>query len=46
MRDRTRRTSAPKIFIDGQHIGGYYDMAALDATGELDLLLFGSAAPR
>jgi glutaredoxin 3 len=30
------RTSVPQIFIDGQHVGGYDDLAALDARGELD----------
>ena len=41
MRDRAGRTSVPQIFIDGQHIGGYDDIAALDAVGELDPLLLG-----
>ena len=40
MRERAGRTSVPQIFIDGRHIGGYDDMAALDAAGELDPLLF------
>lgn len=30
------RTSVPQIFIDGQHIGGSDDLAALDRAGELD----------
>ena len=33
------RTSVPQIFIGDRHIGGYDDMAALDARGELDALL-------
>ncbi len=45
MRDRAGRTSVPQIFIDGQHIGGYDDIAALDAVGELDSLLFGGDIP-
>ncbi len=45
MRDRAGRTSVPQIFIDGQHIGGYDDIAALDAVGELDPLLFGQDVP-
>jgi glutaredoxin 3 len=45
MRDRAGRTSVPQIFIDGQHIGGYDDIAALDAVGELDPLLFGEDVP-
>lgn len=30
------RTSVPQIFIDGEHIGGSDDMAALDRAGKLD----------
>ncbi|MBM3623142.1 MAG: glutaredoxin 3 [Alphaproteobacteria bacterium] len=33
------RTSVPQIFIDGRHIGGSDDMAALEAAGKLDALL-------
>jgi glutaredoxin 3 len=33
------RTSVPQIFIDGQHIGGSDDLAALDRSGKLDALL-------
>ena len=33
------RRTVPQIFIDGQHIGGSDDLAALDATGGLDPLL-------
>ncbi len=40
MRERTGRTSVPQIFIDGRHIGGYDEIAALDADGQLDPLLF------
>ncbi|TWT15854.1 glutaredoxin 3 [Reyranella sp. CPCC 100927] len=39
MRSRTNRTTVPQIFIDGQHIGGSDDLAALDAEGKLDPLL-------
>ncbi|SEH13342.1 glutaredoxin 3 [Sphingopyxis sp. YR583] len=31
--------TVPQIFIDGKHIGGSDDMAALDARGGLDPLL-------
>lgn len=31
--------TVPQIFIDGQHIGGSDDLAALDARGGLDPLL-------
>lgn len=33
------RSSVPQIFIDDAHIGGYDDMAALDASGKLNSLL-------
>lgn len=33
------RTSVPQIFIDGQHIGGSDDLAALESAGKLDVLL-------
>ena len=33
------RRSVPQIFVGGQHIGGYTELSALEATGELDALL-------
>ena len=36
---QTLRTTVPQIFIGDRAIGGYDDLAALDATGELDRLL-------
>ncbi len=33
------RTTVPQIFIDGRHIGGSDDLAALDSAGKLDPLL-------
>jgi glutaredoxin 3 len=33
------RTTVPQIFIDGRHIGGSDDLAALDRAGGLDALL-------
>ncbi len=33
------RTTVPQIFIDGQHVGGSDDLAALEAAGRLDALL-------
>ena len=33
------RMTVPQVFIDGQHIGGSDDLAALDARGGLDPLL-------
>jgi glutaredoxin 3 len=40
MVDRTGgRITVPQVFIDGRHIGGSDDLAALDARGGLDPLL-------
>ncbi len=33
------RTTVPQIFIDGQHVGGSDDLAALERRGALDPLL-------
>ena len=33
------RSTVPQIFIDGQHIGGSDDLAALEREGKLDALL-------
>lgn len=33
------RTTVPQVFINGQHIGGSDDLAALNAAGGLDPLL-------
>ncbi len=42
MLDRANgRTTVPQIFIDGAHIGGSDDLAALDRAGKLDPLLAG-----
>lgn len=43
MRDRARRTTVPQIFINGQHIGGSDELAALEQAGKLDALLAQSA---
>lgn len=32
-------TTVPQIFIDGEHIGGSDDLAALEREGRLDALL-------
>lgn len=32
-------STVPSIFIDGKHVGGSDDLAALNASGELDQLL-------
>lgn len=39
----TGRTTVPQIFIDGESIGGYTDMRALDERGRLDDMLGRSA---
>ncbi len=39
MIERTGRRTVPQIFINGQHVGGYDDMAALDRAGKLDVML-------
>lgn len=33
------RQTVPQIFIDGEHVGGYDDLAALDKAGSLDAML-------
>lgn len=35
------RTTVPQIFIDGTHVGGSDDLAALEREGRLDALLGG-----
>jgi glutaredoxin 3 len=39
MIERSGRRSVPQIFIDGSHLGGFDDLAALQAAGELDQLI-------
>jgi glutaredoxin 3 len=39
MTERSRRHTVPQIFIGDHHVGGFDDMARLDARGELDGLL-------
>jgi glutaredoxin 3 len=33
------RTTVPQIFINGRHVGGSDDLAALERTGQLDPML-------
>lgn len=33
------RNTVPQVFIDGHHVGGSDDLAALDRAGKLDPLL-------
>ncbi len=39
MEQKAGRTSVPQIWIGDQHVGGYDDIAALEAKGELDALV-------
>ncbi len=39
MMEKSQRRSVPQIFINDYHVGGYDDMAELDAEGKLDQLL-------
>ena len=37
--ERTGRKTVPQIFIEGQAVGGYDDLVALDLSGELDRII-------
>jgi glutaredoxin 3 len=37
--EQTGQTTVPQVFIAGKSVGGYTDLRALDAAGELDPLL-------
>ncbi|MCP4288108.1 MAG: glutaredoxin 3 [Gammaproteobacteria bacterium] len=39
MLQRSQRRTVPQIFIDDHHVGGYDDLAELNAFGKLDPLL-------
>lgn len=39
MVERSGRTTVPQIWIGERHIGGFDDLGALEASGELDALL-------
>ena len=41
MAERSGRSTFPQIFVGDYHIGGYDELAAMDAAGELDALLAG-----
>ena len=45
MIQRTGRRTVPQIFIGDRHIGGFDELAALDARGELDPLLGRTSGP-
>ena len=45
MMERARgRKTVPEIFIDGELVGGFYELKALDEAGKLDSMLESSAA--
>jgi len=39
MHERSRRSTVPQIFINGEHIGGSDELADLERAGKLDTLL-------
>jgi glutaredoxin 3 len=39
MEERSKRKTVPQIFIGDHHVGGFDDLSALNAAGELDPLL-------
>lgn len=39
MIQKTGRRTVPQIYINGEHVGGFDDMAALDRAGKLDEIL-------
>ena len=39
MIEKTGRRTVPQIYINGEHLGGFDDMAALDRAGKLDVML-------
>jgi glutaredoxin 3 len=39
MIEKTGRRTVPQIYINGEHVGGFDDMAALDRAGKLDVML-------
>lgn len=41
MRETTRTTTVPQIFIGETHVGGFDELAALEEAGKLDPLLAG-----
>jgi len=41
MRRANGHRTVPQIFIDGNHVGGYDDLNALDRAGKLDPMLAG-----
>lgn len=42
---RSGRRTVPQVFIGDTHVGGYDDLAAMEAAGSLDPLLQEAPAP-
>jgi glutaredoxin 3 len=45
MQQRSGRNTVPQIFVGARHLGGFDDIDALDAVGELDGILAGTDTP-
>ncbi len=45
MLERSQRRTVPQIFIGDYHVGGYDDLAELDAFGKLDAMLGKTSDP-
>jgi glutaredoxin 3 len=43
--ERSRQRTVPQVFVNGQPLGGYSDIAELDRAGRLDTLLARDPAP-
>jgi glutaredoxin 3 len=41
LKEATGKTTVPQIYLNGNLIGGYSDLAAHDESGELDILIKG-----
>lgn len=39
MMEKTGRRTVPQIYINAEHVGGYDELASLNHTGALDILL-------
>jgi glutaredoxin 3 len=42
MQRRSGRNTVPQVFVGDRHLGGFDDIDALDASGELDRILAGA----
>ena len=45
MESLSGRRTVPQVFIDNRPVGGFDSLRALEASGELNRLLFGSPLP-